>query len=221
MQSYRPSLVVAAVLLATLAGFVDALAWIDLGGFFASFMSGNTTQIAVAIANADHGSTRTAGALILAFLCGVMIAAMLSMRFARRRKPVVMTAVTLLLALAALLTGMTDRHFPLILLAVAMGAENGVFSRDGEVSIGLTYMTGTLVKFGQKLTGALIGSDAAFSWAPYLVLWLGFAVGALAGARAQLAMGNDALWIAAGAAGALTLLMGALTWREPVSGGAD
>src|SRR3546814_16057259 len=35
-----------------------------------------------------------------------------------------------------------------------MGAENGVFLRDREVSIGVTYMTGTLVRVGQKLAEA-------------------------------------------------------------------
>ncbi|ENT26150.1 hypothetical protein C037_02981 [Brucella suis 63/198] len=32
------------------AGFVDAIAFLQLGGFFASFMSGNTTQLGTAIA---------------------------------------------------------------------------------------------------------------------------------------------------------------------------
>ena len=105
MDRYRPPLIAAAVLLAALAGFVDALAYLDLGGFFASFMSGNTTRLGVGIATADHASAKTAGALICAFICGVMIATMLSMRFARRRKPVVMLAVAVLLGLAALVTG--------------------------------------------------------------------------------------------------------------------
>ena len=57
-------------------------------------------------------------------------------------------------------------------MALAMGAENAVFERDGKVSIGLTYMTGTLVKVGQRLTGALFGGDR-FAWAPYPLLWRG------------------------------------------------
>lgn len=211
MDRYRPPLIAAAVLLAALAGFVDALAYLDLGGFFASFMSGNTTRLGVGIATADHASARTAGALISAFICGVMIATMLSMRFARRRKPVVMLAVAVLLGLAALVTGFTDRRFPLMLLAVAMGAENGVFSRDGEVSIGLTYMTGSLVRIGQKLTAALTGGGPAFGWFPYLVLWLGFASGVVLGGRAQQTIGDNALWVAAGAAGVLALLLALLT----------
>lgn len=33
-------------------------------------------------------------------------------------------------------------------MALAMGAENNVFERNGEVSIGVTYMTGSLVGSG-------------------------------------------------------------------------
>jgi uncharacterized membrane protein YoaK (UPF0700 family) len=40
-----------------------------------------------------------------------------------------------------------------------MGAENALFERDGEVQIGLTDMTGTLVKFGQRLFSALMVVD--------------------------------------------------------------
>lgn len=210
MTRYRPSLIVVAVLLAALAGFVDALAYLDLGGFFASFMSGNTTRLGVGLATGDHDSARTAGALIMAFVAGVMVSTMLTARFAGRSKAAVMAAVTLLLALAALATGVTDRRFPLILLAVAMGAENGVFNREGEVSIGLTYMTGSLVKFGQKLAAALIGSGTPFGWVPHLALWLGFAGGVLLGGREQRALGDTALWLATGGAALLTLIVGVL-----------
>ena len=218
MDHYRPPFILAATLLACLAGFVDALAYLNLGGFFASFMSGNTTRLGVGLATADPHSARTAAALILSFVCGVMIATMVSARFARRRKPAVMLTVTALLALAALIVGLTDRRFPLMLLAVAMGAENGVFNRDGEVSIGVTYMTGSLVRFAQKLTAALIGSGAPFGWVPNLLLWIGFAVGVLLGGRTHGALGASALWVAAAAAAMLTLVVGALTWREPAEG---
>lgn len=39
-----------AVALAGLAGFVDAIRTISAGGFFVSFMSGNTTRLGVALA---------------------------------------------------------------------------------------------------------------------------------------------------------------------------
>src|SRR3546814_9729783 len=65
-----------------------------------------------------------------------------------------MIAVAGCLAIAAGAAHFTDSYVPLLLLAAAMGAENGVFLRDREVSIGVTYMTGTLVRVGQKLAEA-------------------------------------------------------------------
>ncbi|WP_164153920.1 DUF1275 family protein, partial [Stenotrophomonas maltophilia] len=47
MQRTESPLVVIAICLAALAGFVDALAFTSLGGFFASFMSGNSTRLGV------------------------------------------------------------------------------------------------------------------------------------------------------------------------------
>ena len=57
------------------------------------------------------------------------------------------------LALAALPGRMGFSAAAIAAMALAMGAENAVFEREGEVHIGLTYMTGTLVKFGQRLAG--------------------------------------------------------------------
>lgn len=211
MDRFRPPLLLVAVLLAALAGFVDALAYLDLGGFFASFMSGNTTKLGVGIATLDHDTARTAAALILAFVSGVMVATMVAARFARHAKVVVMIAVTLALGVAAIAVEFTDRHLPLMLLAVAMGAENGVFNREGEPSIGVTYMTGSLVKFGEKIAQALIGAGPAFGWLPHLCLWLGFAIGVVIGGHEQQHVGDTALWYATGAAAAITLLIALLT----------
>jgi uncharacterized membrane protein YoaK (UPF0700 family) len=202
-----------AALLAALAGLVDALAYLSLGGFFASFMSGNTTRLGVGLATGDAAAAWTAGALLLAFVCGAMIAALLAARFPVRRKPVTMLAVTVILAAAALLGAVADTRFPPMLLAVAMGVENGVFSRDGHIAIGLTYITGALVKLGETLADALIGRGAPFAWAPHLVLWIGFAAGVVIGGYEFTRLGSTALWIAAAAAGVLTLLVAATDGR--------
>jgi uncharacterized membrane protein YoaK (UPF0700 family) len=210
-------MIVVALLLAALGGFVDAIAYLSLGGFFASFMSGNTTRLGIGLATGDRVEAATAGGLILAFLCGVMISTMLSFRFPMWRKAAVMLTVTMLLALTALLTGLTDRRLPLILLAVAMGAENGVFNREGDVSIGLTYMTGTLVRIGQRMTGALIGVAPRFGWVRHALLWSSFAMGVMIGAREYGRLGTNALWIAATAAAAMTVLVATLATRAQQS----
>jgi len=147
----------------------------------------------------------------LAFIAGVMVATIIARRFAERRKVAVLSAVTATLALAAALWMVMPGPFPLLLVAAAMGMENGVFARDGEVAIGVSYMTGSLVRMAQRLAGALMGDPDRWAFVPHLMLWLGFAVGVVAGAKTGLAAADAALWIAAIAAGGLTLVAAGLT----------
>ncbi|QDX26273.1 DUF1275 domain-containing protein [Sphingomonas suaedae] len=210
MQSYAPRFIALAVALAALAGFVDAIAFTRLGGYFVSFMSGNSTRLGVGIGLAD-GTAVLAAALILAFVAGVMGAAIIARRFAERRKVAVLGAVTATLAAAAGLWMIRPGPLPLLLVAAAMGMENGVFARDGEVAIGVSYMTGSLVRMAQRLAGALMGDPDRWAFVPHLMLWLGFAVGVVMGAKVGLAAADLALWIAALAAGGLTLVAAGLT----------
>ena len=92
------------------------------------------------------------------------------------------------------------------LLAVAMGSENAVFQRDGEVTIGLTYMTGTLVKMGQRIAGAFLGGPK-LAWVRHFVLWLGLCSGCVNGAIAHYFVGLGAVWLAALAAALFAILV--------------
>lgn len=195
MRTYENSRRLLAIGLAALAGFVDALGFLKLQGMFVSFMSGNSTRMAVGAATPVHGSL-FAGALIAAFIVGVMTATALALKAGRWRKQAVLALVLSMLTLA----GVADMVIigsvvSTLLMAGAMGAANVTFQRDGEVSVGVTYMTGTLVKFGQHLTFALSGGPR-FAWMPYLLLWLGLIAGAIAGATAFSLFGLHALWIA-------------------------
>lgn len=198
------------MLLAGLAGYVDALGLIELGGFFVSFMSGNSTRMAVGIAT-HAGDALRAGTLILTFVAGVVIGTMVR----RRARPehgklTSLVLLTLILVVGGIMHASGFRLTALYAMACAMGVENTAFERDGEVAIGLTYMTGALVKFGQKLAGALMGGER-WDWAPYLMLWSGLAGGAIVGALTHPLLGMDGLWIAAAWAGALAL------WRWRIS----
>lgn len=200
-------------MLAALAGYVDAIAWLGMAGFFASFMSGNTTRLGVSLATASLPEVMTALALILSFVAGVIMSGVIAHRFATRRKPAVLVFVTGLITLAALAGPILPPGIVLILLAAAMGAENGVFQREGEVSIGLTYMTGTYVRLGQRLSAALMGTGGRWDWLPHLALASGFVGGAVIGAHQHLTTGFAALWWAAGAAALLTIAAALFTRR--------
>lgn len=181
-----------AAALSGLAGYVDAVGYIKLGGFFVSFMSGNSTRLGVGLAQASPQAAVAAG-LIGCFLTGVVAGSLAGHFAGPRRRPVVLLFVAALLAAAAALAGLGADRLAVALMAAAMGAENAVFTANGEVRIGLTYMTGTLVKLGQRITEALLGGDR-FGWTPYLKLWLGLVLGGLSGALAYRSFGLGALW---------------------------
>jgi uncharacterized membrane protein YoaK (UPF0700 family) len=191
-------------MLAMLAGFVDAIGFLKLGGLFVSFMSGNSTRLAVEIAT-GAGAAALAATLITAFVAGVVSGSLLSAAARQRRKSVVLLAVALFLALAALLGRWNLDRLAVSVMAFAMGCTNTVFQRDGEVSVGVTYMTGALVKVGQRIGAALLGEDP-LGWLPYLLLWLGLVVGGIIGAITYAHIGMDGLWAASIAAFLLSCL---------------
>ena len=115
-------------------------------------------------------------------------------------------AVTALLFTAAILGAFNLATASIIALVLAMGAVNNVFVKDGHVT-GITYMTGTLVKIGQKLAHIFIGGGK-MEWLPYALLWAGLVSGAVLGSTCFLALGLHSLWIGAAAAG---LILGGLT----------
>lgn len=185
-----------AVWLAGLAGFVDALGFLSADGYFVSFMSGNTTRLGVDLGTAPARAL-TPALLIGGFVVGVAAGAVIAARAGPRRKPAVLALVSGFLLSAAMAAG-AGAHDPMLaLLVLAMGALNNTFRRDGEVTVGLTYMTGALVKLGQAL-GGLLSGERRGDWAPQLALWGGLAVGAVAGAFAFARLGGAALWLAAG-----------------------
>ncbi len=193
-----------ATALSALAGYVDAIGFIALGGFFVSFMSGNSTRLGVGIVTRSHDAV-VAAALIGSFVVGVTLGSLVGRLALAHRRPAVLMTVAALLALAASADAMGLATISVAAMVLAMGAENAVFEADGEVHIGLTYMTGTLVKIGQRVAIALMGGDR-LAWLPYLVLWIGLIAGACAGAAFYTALGVRALWIAAGAAALLAFV---------------
>ncbi len=205
MMRYDRPAIGLAFCLTGLADFVDALGFLSLGGFFVSFMSGNTTRFAIELAGRHAGGIAVAATILGLFVLGVVCGSLAGHFGHRRRKASVLAVVTAALLTSASLDSMGFSMAGAGVLALAMGAENGVFQRDGEVTIGLTYMTGTLVKMGQRIAGALLGGPK-LAFLRHFILWLGLLSGAIAGALAYGRIGLDAIWLAAGAAALFTAL---------------
>jgi len=185
-----------AIAAAGLAGFVDAAGYLSANSYFVSFMSGNTTRLGVDIAQRPAHAWVPA-ALIAGFVLGVTGGAVLAAKAGMRRKQAVFSLVAGLLALASLAHQAGSEAAMLGALVLAMGAINNTFQRNGEVSVGLTYMTGALVRMGQGLAAKLM-STGGEAWAGWLLLWLGLSAGAVTGALGWTHVPWLALWLASG-----------------------
>jgi uncharacterized membrane protein YoaK (UPF0700 family) len=167
-------------------------------------MSGNTTRLGVGLAH-ESSAAIVASGLIGCFVIGVAAATLAGDRTRRRRRSIVLSIVSFLLASAAVLASTGFRIAALGCLAAAIGAENAVLGEEGEASVALTYMTGTIVKLRRCLAAALQGRVAT-GWGSYLLLWTGLLVGATIGAIAYSGIGMAAIWAAAGSAAILALV---------------
>lgn len=194
MQTYRRAQRGLAIGVASLAGFIDALGFLQLGGLFVSFMSGNSTRFGVGMRNAPFSSVALLPALmILLFVLGVIGGRILRHFVTRLPSTALLAGMTVLLALGGVLFLLDMPIEAVMLMAAAMGAANNIFFRQGEVSIGVTYVTGTLVKLGQRLAGLLL-REKGTEWLHYLLLWLGLVAGAFAGATGYAILGFGVIW---------------------------
>lgn len=166
---------------AVLAGFVDAIGFIESGGFFVSFMTGNSTRLAVGAA-VWQLSALIAGGIIVIFVAGVVTGSLVAARFRRVRAAAVLGLVTLLLLAAAVLRLTDIGWLAIACLAFAMGTANAALEGHDGAVVGVTYMTGTLVQMGQKIANALRG-EGDRRWFHHFGLWVGLTVGAILGAR--------------------------------------
>jgi uncharacterized membrane protein YoaK (UPF0700 family) len=199
-----------AVCLTGLAGFVDAMGLQTLGDLFVSFMSGDSTEFSARAARGALGQAAIPATLIVIFVLGSALGSLIGRLAGRRRPPAVLLLVAVLLADAATLHIFALDHAAALVMALAMGTQNGVFEGESGISA-VTYITGTLVKAGQALTGLLFG-ESLEPCLQALSLWLGLVVGAMAGTWAWTIMGLHGLWIATAAA---LLLAGASAKLRP------
>ena len=183
------------LVLSGVAGYVDAIGFIDTGGFFVSFMSGNSTQAGVDILEQGLASSLLPLTLVVAFVLGVAVGAMVGGNGRRRAWAVAASAsaVALSAVLAAVVPTSPARFW---MLAFAMGALNTLYLSDGRARVAITYATGTLVSLGLAVAALLTGRSGSARRRP-LLLWGSLAGGAVVGAAAHRLGSGPALLLAA------------------------
>jgi uncharacterized membrane protein YoaK (UPF0700 family) len=194
--------------LSALAGYVDSIGFLHLGGLFVSFTSGNSTRLGVSLAQGHWWNAAEALGLVALFVAGAACGSLIVLGRGANRQPWVLLAEAALLAVAALCYSWGLSNAAVAAMVLAMGLENAVFQIEGGAGLGLTYVTGALVKVGQLLAAALTGG-ARWAWLPNLLLWAALVTGAVCGALAYHWINLSAIWFAAGLALALSAMVAA------------
>ena len=198
--------------LSALAGYVDAIGFLHLGGLFVSFMSGNSTRLGVSLADGQWETAAGAFGLIVLFVIGAAGGSLLVLGRGLHRQPWLLFTEASLLAIAALAYAFRQPTVAIGAIVLAMGLENAVFQIHGGAGLGLTYVTGALVKVGQLLADALMGGPR-FGFLPNLLLWAALVFGSLCGALVYHWMNLGAIWFAAAFALALGAIVAASVHR--------
>jgi len=180
---------VLAGLLAALAGMVDVIGYLHLRGLFVSFMSGNSTQLAAALGQGELAAAGIITKLVMLFVLGAAAGQVLAEFTGEWHMSWVLAGVTVLLAIAALLTTAPE---PMVF---AMGALNASMHRAGNIPVSLTFVTGVLVRFGQGLGDFLTRRSSEWKWLAQAVPWLGLIAGATVGSAAYMRIGEAAIWV--------------------------
>lgn len=193
--------------LSVLAGMTDAIGFMATGDFV-SFMSGNTTRLAVSLGSAELGPVLRLALVIAAFVLGNALGVIVAARSGRRHWPL-LGVIALLLAVAGMLSE-PMQLLALLAAVTAMGMINAVVEEVNGLPIGLTYVTGALSRFGRGLGRTLLGQQR-LGWRVQLVPWSGMFIGAVLGVLLEQRFERAALL-----ASALTaLLLAVVSWKIP------
>lgn len=213
-----------ALVSAWVAGYVDAVGYLDMVEVYTSHMSGNTAAIGQFLSRQQwHGAWKH-GWPVLAFVAGLLAGAIVT-EAARRRR--LHSRMSLVLGMEILVLAPVPLFAPgmqpnslywLGLLALAMGMQTVTIMRVGDQRVYSTYVTGSLSKFAESLAaygfwlkdqrpGSRHAPERSTGWKQQALrhrllghalltfgLWALFLVGGLTGAQIELGWHLYALW---------------------------
>lgn len=174
-----------AAVLCLIAGFVDAIGYIELGHVFTANMTGNTVLLGVALVKGDWIAVSYA-ATIAAFGLGVVAASLL--KLARVPLP------ALFIAAGAVLLGLTAirpaAFASLSALAFVMGLQGGAISTFAGIRLPTVVVTSTLVNLIDGLVRRSVNALQDQAPSPtqlghLAAAWLAYGAGGAAAVLAQ------------------------------------
>ena len=223
-QGPLPPLLIA---LTVVTGLVDAFSYLVLGRVFVANMTGNVVFIAFSLAGASGFSLSASLTALVAFAAGALLGGRLNVRFAAHRGRLLLAAVAAeaVLVLASYLCCLlvphaeTDnvRYLLVVLLGLAMGAQNAAARRLAVPDLTTTVLTLTIagIAADSRLAG---GADSRIGrrLLSAVSMFLGALVGGLAALHGHSALPLllAAVLLVLAAAALSTQARSALSWAS-------
>jgi uncharacterized membrane protein YoaK (UPF0700 family) len=143
-----PSLIILAVALTAVAGYVDAVGYLTLDRLYIANMSGNSVSLGMEAVRSNWPEVLRRGSTIASYFAG-LLASRIIVTFAQRRQVRRMAWGVLAMEIG-LLSAFSFR--PVVFLAAfAMGLQTATLSRFNGVTVYTSFVTGTLVKVAENI----------------------------------------------------------------------
>lgn len=197
----RPGRAALGVWLAVIAGFVDAVGYIELHRTFVAHMTGNTNQLGQQLAKVAWTAALPLLIAVVTFVVSIALVTRLTDTADERglRSPTAAAlAIEALLLAVFMAYGSSARqhgtipghgvafYLCLVSAVAAMGAQTAALTKWGERTIRTTYLSGMLTRLGQELARlpanrGTLRAGRSLAAVVYCVLFVAFLAGAVLG----------------------------------------
>lgn len=149
------------VCLGLVGGYLNAIGFIDLGGLYPAAMTGNTTQLGVAIVKFEWMRVFLIGSTVFCFFMGGILSSYLQRAIVHPSLELVLMIVVVSAAQFVRMVTNDPVPWELPLLACGMAMQGETLSRFSGSSIQTIVVTNTLLKFADALVGRYLRYDKA------------------------------------------------------------
>lgn len=143
--------------LGLVAGYVDAVGYVELHGIFTAAMTGNSTTFGISLANGNHARATAVGTVLGLFFIGALGASLLRRALPGYRYEWLCMVGVLVIAQAIHWSRPmgSGAHGETLLLAIAMAMQGEALSRFSGISVQTIVVTNNIVKFADNIAGFL------------------------------------------------------------------
>lgn len=208
------------LVLTLVAGWVAAVGFLELGGVYTSFMSGNTVQFGLLLALGHWDVMSRAGVAVVAFLLGAILGSVVVAKGRAWGSALALSTEAVAIGFGAWLLAWHAAWSLAIIasLSFGMGIQNHIVAKTRIDNAGTTFVTGVSFRLGDAIAKRLVDRDRSGLWIAYLAVWTAFGLGAGLGTYCEtqwrrLAMTPPAAALAVLACGML-IAEGVAAWRR-------